>query len=261
MSSKDSVKQTLLVALCLCVACSILVSTAAVVLKPMQDANKAIDRNKNILIAAGLFDSAIHGNEDVESLFAQFTLRFVDIDEGRFLSNDELVPLGINPETFDPRNVRSDPRYSRQLLAEEDLANIKRRVRYQIVYTVNAANGLDKIVVPVNGYGLWGIMYGFLALEGDANTVAGIGFYELKETPGLGAEITNPNWLSLWPGKTIYADDGTVALTVVRGRGGGESEIDGLAGATLTSRGVENLIRYWLGDDGFGPLLKNLDGG
>jgi len=260
VSSKDSVKQTLLVALCLCVVCSILVSTAAVVLKPMQDANKAIDRNKNILIAAGLFDPAIHSNEDVESLFAQFTPRFVDIDEGRFLSNDELVPLGINSATFDPRKAVTDSRYSRSLTAEEDLANIKRRVRYQIVYTVQAADGLDKVVVPVSGYGLWGILYGFLALEGDADTVAGIGFYELKETPGLGAEVTNPDWRSLWPGKRIYADDGSVALAVVRGRGTGESEIDGIAGSTLTSRGVENLIRYWLGDDGFGPFLKNLDG-
>jgi Na+-transporting NADH:ubiquinone oxidoreductase subunit C len=260
VSSKDSIKQTLLVALCLCVACSILVSTAAVVLKPLQDANKAIDRNKNILIAAGLFDPAINNNEDVETLFAQFTPRFVDLDEGRFLSDEELIRLGINPATFDPRNAETDSRYARPLLREEDLANIKRRVRYQVVYTVETANSLDKIVVPINGYGLWGILYGFLALEGDVNTVAGIGFYELKETPGLGAEVTNPVWRSLWPGKKIYASDGSVALAVVRGRGTGESEIDGIAGSTLTSRGVENLIRYWLGDDGFGPFLKNLAG-
>ncbi len=262
MSAKDSTQRTLLVALVLCVVCSVLVSGAAVALKSRQDANKALDRNKNILAAAGLYDPAIHSNADIAQLFAEFTPRVVDLDEGRYLSDVELAALGINILTYDPRRAATDPDYSRALSKQEDIADIKRRVRYTVIYTVESSSGaLEKLVLPISGYGLWGIMYGFLALDGDANTVSGIGFYELKETPGLGAEVTNPRWKDLWPGKKIFAENGEVALAVVRGRGDGEHEIDALAGATLTSRGVQNLIDYWLGEDGFGPFLKTVSGG
>lgn len=262
MSSKDSTQKTLLVALVLCVVCSVLVSVAAVALKSRQDANKVLDRNKNILAAAGLYNPAVHSNADVDGLFAEFTPRVVDLDEGRYLSDTELAALAINISTYDPRRAATDPNYSRALSKAEDIADIKRRVRYTVVYTVESSSGaLEKLVLPISGYGLWGIMYGFLALDGDANTVSGIGFYELKETPGLGAEVTNPRWKDLWPGKKIFAENGDVALAIVRGRGTGEHEIDALAGATLTSRGVQNLIDYWLGEDGFGPFLKTVNGG
>lgn len=257
-SSKDSVRQTLLIALLLCVVCSILVSSAAVILKPAQDANKLLDRNKNILSAAGLFDPAVNSDAEVAGLFAQFTPRIVDLDQGRLLDETEARALGIDLATYDPRRATNDARYSSALAGEDDVANIKRRLRYPVVYLKAGEQGVEQIVLPVSGYGLWGILYGFLALEGDANTVSGIGFYELKETPGLGAEVTNPRWRNLWPGKSIYAADGSVALAVVRGAGSGESEISGIAGATLTSRGVENTIRFWLGEDGFGPFLERL---
>jgi Na+-transporting NADH:ubiquinone oxidoreductase subunit C len=249
----------LLVAFCLCVVCSILVSSAAVVLKPMQDANKILDRNKNILSAAGLFDPQVNTDAEVTSLFAQFTPRIVDLDEGRILQDFELDQLDIDLTSYEQRRAETDPRYSRALSSEEDIANIKRRVRYAMVYLVEVDGEVDKIVLPVNGYGLWGILYGFVALEGAANTVSGIGFYELKETPGLGAEVTNPRWRALWQDKKIYNDDGSVALEVVRGAGAGESQIDGLAGATLTSRGVENLIQFWFGETGFAPFLRSLN--
>lgn len=260
-SSNDTIKQTLLVALSLCVVCSILVSGAAVILKPIQDANKILDRNKNILSAAGLFDPAIHSDDDVDSLFDQFDPRIVDLEQGRFLNDSEVQQLGIDMETYDPRRAINDPQYSRALSSDEDLANIKRQLRYPMVYVVGTGDNIEQIVVPISGYGLWGILYGFLALEGDANTVTGIGFYELKETPGLGAEVTNPDWRDLWPGKKIYGNSGEVALRVVRGSGSGESQIAGLAGATLTSRGVENLIQFWMGENGFGPFLQNLRNG
>jgi len=260
-SSNDSIRQTLIVALSLCVVCSIMVSGAAVILKPAQDANKILDRNKNILSAAGLFDPDVHTDEDVDELFAQFTPRIVDLREGRFLTDQELAELEIDLSSYDPRRAVNDPRYSRALPASEDVANIKRQLLYPMVYVVSSGDEIEQIVLPVNGYGLWGILYGFLALEGDANTVDGIGFYELKETPGLGAEVTNPDWRAEWPGKEIYDAQGDVALQVVRGSGSGEHRISGLAGATLTSRGVEDLIQFWMGDSGFGPFLENIRNG
>ena len=262
MSSKDTVSKTLVVAFFLCVVCSMLVSGTAVILKPMQDENRILDRNKNILSAAGLYDPSIHSDSDIAELFSRFTPRLVDINAGRFLDAQEATELGIDIASYDQRKVVTDPALSEALTSDEDLADVKRRALYQMVYLMegDGENELDTIVLPVSGYGLWGILYGFMALEGDANTVKGLAFYELKETPGLGAEVRNPRWTALWPGKKVYAEDGSVGLTVVKGAGMGDYEIDGLSGATLTSRGVANLVQYWLGDDAFGPLLKQLGG-
>ena len=258
MSSKDSTRKSLLVAFCLCVVCSIVVSGTAVILKPRQDANKILDRNKNILQAAGLFNVDINNDDDVMDLFQSFSPRVVDLNEGKFLSTEELDELEIDVQTYDQRLLINDSNYSEALDRGSDMANIKRRVIYPMVYTTEDSAGLDTIVVPINGYGLWGIIYGFIALEGDANTVKGLAFYELKETPGLGAEVRNPRWTALWPGKKIYNEQGDVGIRVVRGQGSGDYQIDGLSGATLTSKGVDNLIRYWMGEDGYGPLLADI---
>lgn len=257
MSSKDSIKSTLIVAFCLCVVCSIIVSGTAVVLKPRQDANRILDRNKNILTAAGLYDSAVNTDGDVDSLFEQFTTRIVDINSGEMLSETDLESLGLNA-SYDQRLVMNDPEFSEAISSEQDRANVKRRALYQTIYLVEDESGLETIVLPISGYGLWGILYGYLALEGDGNTVKGLAYYELKETPGLGAEVRNPRWTALWPGKKVYADDGSVGLAVVKGAGSGDYEIDGLSGATLTSRGVDDMVKYWLGEDGFGPVLRSV---
>ncbi len=255
MSSKESTKRTLLVAFCLCVACSIIVSGTAVVLKPMQDENRVLDRNKNILAAAGMFDPEENNDSEVASMFAQFTPRIVDLNAGELLSADEVEALGIDIATYDQRTVINDPALSEAVPAEEDIADIKRRVVYPMLYLQESEGEVETIVLPINGYGLWGILYGYLALEGDANTVKGIAYYELRETPGLGAEVRNPRWTAQWPGKQVYNTEGEVALSVVKGTGNGDYEVDGLSGATLTTRGVDNMIQYWLGEQGYGPIL------
>jgi Na+-transporting NADH:ubiquinone oxidoreductase subunit C len=141
---------------------------------------------------------------------------------------------------------------------DEDTAKIRRRVRYATVYIIEDPQGeYETVVLPVSGYGLWGIIYGYLAIEGDGNTIRGIGFYDHKETPGLGGEISNPRWQAQWPGKQIFDNSGDVAFQVVKGGGQGSSQIDALSGATLTSRGIENMIAFWLGQRGFGAYLTN----
>lgn len=258
VSSKDSTSKTLKVAFFLCVICSVVVSGAAVILKPIQDANRVLDRNKNILSAAGMFDAAINNDEEVEQIFREFTPRIADLRAGRFATDSELEELQINIDSYDQRLVINNTNYSEAIAQSQDMANIKRRVIYPMVYLIEEAGELDTIVLPISGYALWGILYGFLALEGDANTVKGLAFYESKETPGLGAEVRNPRWTGLWPGKRVYNDAGEVSLRVVKGSGSGDFQIDGLSGATLTTRGVDNLIQYWLGEDGFGPLLADI---
>ena len=105
------------------------------------------------------------------------------------------------------------------------------------------------------------MLYGYLALAPDARTIVGITFYQHKETPGLGGEVDNPRWKSLWPGRLAYDERGNPAIRVKKGPAGSVEEdpyqVDGLSGATITSRGVTNLLRFWLGDDGFGPYLAS----
>ncbi len=253
MSSPDTVSKTFTVATLLCLVCSIVVSTAAVVLKPIQKENQLLDRNTNILSAAGLMQEG----KSVEEIFAQLETKIVDLDSGEFAEN-------IDQELYDQRKAAKDPNTSQRLAADIDIASIKRRADYATVYLKRDPQGnLQTIILPIHGYGLWSTLYGFLALEADANTVVGLGFYEHAETPGLGGEVDNPKWKALWPGKRLYDENFEPNFRVLKGRvdpnkPGAEYQIDGLAGATLTSRGVDNLIRFWSGDHGFGPFLKQI---
>lgn len=252
--SKETTSKTLTVALVLCIVCSMVVSGAAVLLKDKQSANKLLDRQSNILAAAGLLDA----EKSVAEQFAQVKTRIVDLDKGVF-TND------VDAATFDQLRAAKDASLSTNLSGAEDLAKISRRENYAVVYITEKEGELDKIILPVRGYGLWSTMHGFLALDKDANTVAGLGFYQHGETPGLGGEIDNPKWKSVWPGKKVYAN-GDVELGLIKGSVDSASrqadfQIDGLAGATLTSRGVTNLIHFWLGEMGFKKFLTNLRAG
>jgi Na+-transporting NADH:ubiquinone oxidoreductase subunit C len=259
---KDSMKNILVVALSVCFVCAIIVSVAAVSLKPQRLANKELDRNKNILIAAGLYVEDVTEDSEIDGLFENFEIRIVDFDEKKFLSADEADSAGFDIAKYDQRKAAKDPSLSRGLNKKEDIASINRRARYSIAYLLNKEGKLDRIVLPIHGYGLWSTLYGFIALEGDGNTVSGITFYEHQETAGLGGEVDNPAWKALWPGKQVYDSDRQVVLKVVKGAAlpGNTHQVDGLSGATLTSRGVQNLVSYWLGDGAFGPILKNLEG-
>jgi Na+-transporting NADH:ubiquinone oxidoreductase subunit C len=117
------------------------------------------------------------------------------------------------------------------------------------------------LVLPIQGLGLWSTLYGFLAIDADGNTIRGITYYQHAETPGLGGEVDNPRWKSLWPGRKIY-DDGEPAIQVIKGAAGPPAQdpyrVDGLSGATLTSNGVTFMLEFWLGPNGFGPYLDRL---
>ncbi len=119
---------------------------------------------------------------------------------------------------------------------------------------------IQQVVLPVYGKGLWGTLYGYLAVKSDLETVQGITFYQHKETPGLGGEVDNPDWKAQWEGRKLYDESGKPASLVFKGPAPTTNAyaVDGLSGATITSRGVTNLIRYWVSDDGYGPFLKKM---
>lgn len=248
----DSTQKTVVVATLLCLACSVLVSGAAVALKPIQDANKEQDKKQNILVIAGLMESG----KTVDELFANVEAKIVDLETGDYVAD-------IDPATFDARAAAVDPKQNVVLTKEQDIASVKRRAKYATVYMVrDAQNQVKKIVLPISGYGLWSTLYGFMSLEGDGNTLTGFGFYEHAETPGLGGEVDNPNWRKQWEGKKLFDEQGDFALEVVKSaKPDSPYEVDALSGATLTSDGVENLVRFWAGEDAFGPYLEKARSG
>lgn len=247
---------TILFATAVCIVCAIVVSTAAVSLKERQDINAALEKQRNVLQAAGLMESG-------EKLDAeQVAVRFENIEmEVIDMATGESVP-DVDPATFDQARTAKDPATS--TLAPTNPSLVKRIPNHALVYKVLDDNGdVEALVLPVEGYGLWKTLYGFLALEADLNTVRGITFYEHGETPGLGGEVDNPRWKSRWIGRKVFGDDGEPKIKVIKGFAPPPDqapyEVDGLSGATLTARGVTNLVHFWLGDTGFGPYLDKLE--
>lgn len=253
MASKETPMKTITVVAALCLVCSIVVSGAAVGLRDLQNANKALDKQTNLLSVAGKLTAGAKVNE----VYAQYIEpRFVDLATGDYVER--------NAETFDQLKNTKVKDLSSKLAAEEDTAGILRRSNVADVYLVKDAQGnIESYVLPVYGRGLWSTMYAFVAISKDGQTVNSIQYYDQGETPGLGGEILNPLWTAKWQGKQLFDAAGDVAIRVVKGGGQDKtaSGIDALSGATLTSKGVENTFLFWIGDNGFGPFLKKLQKG
>lgn len=245
-ANNDSFFKTITVAVALCLVCSILVSGTAVSLKEQQKANASLDKKKNILVAANMYKEGA----DVGEAFKNFERKFVDLETGRFTEVAE-------PESFDQRQMAKDPNNSIAIIKDE--AKINRRSKVASVYLVKDAGKVKTIILPIHGSGLFSTLYGFVALEADKQTVVGLKFYEHGETPGLGGEVDNLKWLASWPGKKLLDTNGKLALSLVKGGASKDTEIDALSGATMTTNGINNMLSYWLGEDGFGPFLARLD--
>ena len=250
---KDTIGKTFLVAFLLCLVCSALVSYAAVALRPVQAVNKALDRQKNILMAAGLLASG----KSVAELYKNIEPRVIDLATGKYVE-------GVDPETYDQRRAAKDPARSVAVDPGNDPASVRRKAKHASVYLVRSGDQVEKIILPVHGLGLWSTLYGFVALDaGDLNTIRGLAFYEHGETPGLGGEVDNPRWKALWKNKKVFDDAGVLRIAVIKGmadpsRPEAVHQVDGISGATITSRGVSNMVQYWMSAQGFGPYLKSL---
>ena len=256
--SQDSTFKTVGVALGICLFCSLFVSVSAVKLAPVQAINKQLDMIENILQVADLEDQ---GNDPLQVYKDNIKPILIDLDTGKTVGEEEYDDK-LNPEHFDLKAMADDPKYSETIPPDEDMARIKRRPKVMLVYLVMQGNAVEKVILPIYGQGLWSTLYGFLSLEKDLKTVSGITFYEHQETPGLGGEVDNPKWKASWKGKQALGDDLNVVIHVIKGQvspgtPAADREIDGLSGATLTTRGVENLIQYWLGEHGYGPFFNH----
>ncbi|MFH1924606.1 MAG: NADH:ubiquinone reductase (Na(+)-transporting) subunit C, partial [Planctomycetota bacterium] len=183
----ETIGKTLGVAAGVCVVCSVLVSTAAVCLKPIQDRNETLEIKTNVLLAAGLIEPG--GRADVDKLFDGIETRVIDLATGDFADD-------VSPESLDEAKDARDPERGMQI--QNDMAGIKRVAKYRPVYVTREGDKIKRVVLPVHGKGLWSTMYGFLALGSDLKTVKSLAFYSHGETPGLGGEIDNPKWKQSW---------------------------------------------------------------
>ena len=251
--SRDSIGNTLFVAIGVSLVCSVLVSAAAIVLRPQQEANQSEFRQRIVLEVAGLYDPGVPVNEQ----FGNIDTRLVNLETGDYVED-------VDPQTFDAEAAANDPKLGVGIPKDTDIAKLGRRAVYAPVYVVMDGGEPQQYILPVRGKGLWSTLYGYLSVEPDGKTVSGLRFYEHAETPGLGDQIEKEGWLAQWPGQKLYDEQGNPQIKVVRGsvQPGPDAihQVDGLSGATLTANGVTNLIRYWTGPHGFGPYLARVAG-
>ena len=152
--SNDSLEKTINVALALCLVCAVLVSLATVVLRPLQAHNKALDMKRNILDVAGL----LQDDTNIDQSFKErIDSKLVDLKTGEYIDS-------INVDEYDQRKAAKDPLQNEAIPADKDIASIRFKAKYTKVYFVKNGDKLQSIILPINGYGLWSTMYGFIAL-------------------------------------------------------------------------------------------------
>jgi Na+-transporting NADH:ubiquinone oxidoreductase subunit C len=260
-SNKDSFGRTLFIVVGLCLICSIFVSTAAVVLKPTQQENKLLDKQKYILEAAGLINTKQEkvSKAQIQETYANFvTAKVIDLASGDFVE-------GVDGNTFDMNKAARDP--SRSFVPENDIASVKRVAHKAVVYLVKSESGeLKTVIMPIKGYGLWSTMFAFLAVSPDMNTIQSLVYYDFTgsgETPGLGGEVQNPQWIAKWTDKKLYDEQGNLAIKVTKVPAIANSVhgVDALSGATLTSNGVQYSLEFWLGKEGFARFIEKARNG
>lgn len=249
-NTTDSLRNIVFVTAGVCLLCALFVSSASIALRDKQIENAKLEQQRNVLSVLGITSK---NAQTVREQFATLYAQVVDLQTGEYANNI----------TASEANVKAQLRNSEQFIQlthTQDIAGIKKREQYATVYLLRKDGELHKIVLPIRGYGLWSTLYGYIALEKDLNTIAGVSFYQHAETPGLGGEVDNQKWKQQWVGKHIYNKQEQVAFRLVKGGviGVDAYGVDALSGASLTSRGVESLIQFWFGNDGFGPFLQHL---
>ncbi|MEX0957174.1 MAG: NADH:ubiquinone reductase (Na(+)-transporting) subunit C [Rhizobiaceae bacterium] len=246
----DSRVKTLGVAFLVALFCATAVSLTAVTLRPLQEAN--LQRERETRLADMI--AALPGMADILRETGADTLETVIIELDTGTIADE-----IDPAQFDYAAAQSNAEASTPLPAEADVAGIGRRPDHAPAYLLREGERLVLAVLPVYGSGYQSTIRAYLALEGDLNTIAALSIYEQGETPGIGTRITDAGWQDRWQGKQIADDTGAVGITAVQGGAAeGPFEVDAIGGATRSSMGVSNLVRFWLGERGFGPFLEHL---
>lgn len=211
----------------LTVVCGGVLALASEGLKEKQQANIDLEQKKNILSAV----IELKDGEDISAVYAKKVKAFVVDYQGNAKPGLKPQDVVVAVEYKKPAEQRLLPVY--EFKSETD------------------STKTEFVVVPVYGYGLWNTIWGFVALQSDLNTVQGVKFQHAGETPGLGARIeSDEDVQNRYKGKTFYDGDKFVSITMMKGEGNDWSndkhKVDGMSGATLTAKGVNNMLQDYL---------------
>lgn len=255
MPERESIANAIVVSTSVALACSLIVSAAVSWLRPIQLAHRLAGRDVSVLIAAGLASEADELDDDqIVDRLLELQPRLVDLDAGRFVNADSSMVVA-----YDYRLAADDPAASRPIDSAIDFASLGRRPLLMPVYLRYAGGDVDRVVLTLYGSGMWSTIHAYLTLDGNLTRVVNFHIAEQGETPGIGDRIENADWLASWSGKRAFLDDGTPVLRV----GGSverapDEKIDGITGATVTVTALDGIVRYWLGEDAYGPFLAAL---
>ena len=219
---RQSNSYIILYAAILTVVCGGLLALAAEGLKEKQQANVDQEQKKNILSTV----MTLKDGDDVNTIYDKSVSAFVVDFNGKKVEGVNPAKLALKPEWKKAAKDRMLPIYEFKNAADP--------------------NKIDFVVLPVYGYGLWNDIYGFVALKSDMNTVQGVSFSHVGETPGLGARIAESDIQERFKGKSIFDGDVVASITMMKGEGKDYSndshKVDGMSGATLTGKGLNNML-------------------
>lgn len=240
----ESRTKTVIVAFLVSALCAVLVSGATVYLRPIQTANRAAEEQARIAaLVAGIPGMA----ELLEQSGGTLSTLVVELDTGR--AAQDVTPATLQTALADPANWT-------ELEAGADLAGLGHRPDYAQIFLLRDGEDISLVLLPIAGQGYGGRIDAILALRGDMNTIAGIAITGHSETPGLGGRIEDASWQASFPGTEIRGAGDEIRFGVARGAASSEYEVDGITGATRTGRAITGMVRFWLGPDGYGPLLR-----
>lgn len=248
---RNSTGYTVAFAAAVCLICGVAVAASAVLLREKQETNKRLDKKEKVLAAAGLLPEGKATAATIEQLYdGNVVPKVVKLSTGQEATDAEA-------SSFDIQKTMKDPATS--ATAPANAAQVARLPDHSLIYEIKKDGQIETLVLPVEGKGLWSTLYGYLALSADTETIKGLIFYQHGETPGLGGEVDNPRWRSLWEGRKPFNEEFEPVIEVIKGSAGSVDEaphqVDGLSGATITGRGVTHLIQFWIGEHGYGPTL------
>lgn len=241
----ESRSKTVAVAFLISVVCAALVSGATVMLRPIQQANRAAEQQLRLESLV----SAIPGMSELmaEAEGGALSAVVVNLEDGR--AAKEVTPATIAAALDEPQNWTT-------LTPEQDIALIGSRPAFAQIFLLREGEDISLVILPVFGAGYNGPIRAMLALHGDMNTIAGIAVTEHSETPGLGARIEEPAWQESFASTRVADEAGTIRFSVARGASASAYEVDGITGATRTSNAVSRIVRFWMGPYGYGPLIR-----
>ncbi|MBN1637810.1 MAG: Na(+)-translocating NADH-quinone reductase subunit C [Ignavibacteriales bacterium] len=257
--SNDNILKIFFVTLGVCIVCAVFVATTTVTLRERQDINKETDKIKNILSVSGLE----YNEKNILDIYKKNIKAIViEFETGEEIPDNKL-DKELNIVDFNIKRMANHPSHGKVIPPSEDIADIKRMPKYMVIYQIVENQKLKKHILPIYGKGLWSTLYGFIAIDSDLKTITGLTFYEHGETPGLGGEVDNPRWKQIWVGKKAFDENWNLKIEVIKGvvdKNSDEAiyQVDGLSGSTLTTRGVDHLVKFWLGENGYGKYFQKL---